>query len=129
MEEALIEYDDMSERKKELRRGELQPVWPDWAIYWTLGNFLKPLATITLSKSSTFLGNFCKGVKLYHFSLEIIFGHTGCNKIKEGFVGEEGGNAKFATNNSSSFRETKKRVLRATYVLFLNNFSLFQFLG
>ena len=22
------------------------PVWPDWAIYWTLGNFLKPLATI-----------------------------------------------------------------------------------
>ena len=32
----------------------LRPVWPDWAIYWTLGNFLKSLATINLSKSSTF---------------------------------------------------------------------------
>ena len=43
-------------------------------IYWTLGKFLKPLATINLSKSPTFLGNFCKGVKIYHFSIEIIFG-------------------------------------------------------
>ena len=32
-------------------------VWPDWAIYWTLGNFSKPLATINLPKSPTFLGN------------------------------------------------------------------------
>ena len=48
-------------------------VWPDWAIYWTLGNFLKPLATINLPKSPTFLGNFCTGVKIYHFSSEIIF--------------------------------------------------------
>ena len=31
-----------------------QSVWPDWSIYWTLGNFLKPLATINLSKSPTF---------------------------------------------------------------------------
>ena len=31
--------------------GALGPVWPDWAIYWTLGNFLKPLATINLPKS------------------------------------------------------------------------------
>ena len=30
------------------------PVWPDWAIYWTLGNFLKPLATINLPKFPTF---------------------------------------------------------------------------
>ena len=49
-------------------------MWPDWAIYWILGNFLKPLATITLPKSSTFLGNFCNVVKMYHFSSEIIFG-------------------------------------------------------
>ena len=49
-------------------------VRPDWAFYWTLGNFLKPLASITLPKSATFLGNFCKGVKIYHFSSEIIFG-------------------------------------------------------
>ena len=49
-------------------------VWPDWAIYWTLGNFLRPLATINLPKSPTFLGNFCKGDKIYNFSSEIIFG-------------------------------------------------------
>ena len=48
--------------------------WPDWAIYWTLGNFLKPLATIDLPKFPTFLGIFCKGVKIYHLSSEIIFG-------------------------------------------------------
>ena len=31
-------------------------------------------ATINLFKSPTFLGNFCKGVKIYHFYSEIIFG-------------------------------------------------------
>ena len=51
-----------------------QPVCPDWAIYWTLGNFSKPFETINLSKSPTFLDNFCKGVKNFHFSSEIIFG-------------------------------------------------------
>ena len=50
------------------------PVWPEWAIYWTLGNFSKPLATINLPKHLTFLGNFCKGVKIIHFTSEIIFG-------------------------------------------------------
>ena len=40
----------------------------------TLGKFLKRLATINLPKSITFLGNFCKGVKIYRFSSEIIFG-------------------------------------------------------
>ena len=38
------------------------------------GQVLKPLAAINLLKSPTFLGNFCKGVKIYHFSCEIIFG-------------------------------------------------------
>ena len=38
-------------------------VWPDWAIYWILGNYVKPLATFDLSKSPTFFGNFCKAVK------------------------------------------------------------------
>ena len=47
-----------------------RPVWPDWA---TLGNFLNPLAAINLSKYPTFLDNFCKVVKIYHFSSEIIF--------------------------------------------------------
>ena len=56
------------------KRGLLQAVWPDWAIYSTLCNFLKPLAAINLPKSPTFLGNFCKGVKIYHFSSETIFG-------------------------------------------------------
>ena len=39
-----------------------------------LRNFLKPVATIILPKSPTLLGNFCKGVKIFHFSSEIIFG-------------------------------------------------------
>ena len=52
----------------------LATVWPDWAIYWTLGKSLKPLATINLPKSPTFLGDFCKGVKIFNFSSEIIFG-------------------------------------------------------
>ena len=55
------------------------PVWPDWAIYWTLGYFSKPLATIYLPKSPTFLGNFCKDVKIYHFSSEIILGNFYCH--------------------------------------------------
>ena len=39
------------------------------------GQVLKPLATINLPKSPTFLGNFCKGVKNYHFSNENILGN------------------------------------------------------
>ena len=52
----------------------LEAVWPDWTIFCTLGKFLKPLTTINLPESPTFLGNFCKGVKIYHLSREIIFG-------------------------------------------------------
>ena len=52
----------------------LASLWPEWAIFCNLGNFLKPLATINLPKSPTFLGNFCKVDKVYHFSNEIIFG-------------------------------------------------------
>ena len=32
---------------------------------------------MNLPKSPTFLGNFCKGVKIYHICSEIIFGYTG----------------------------------------------------
>ena len=45
-----------------------------------LGDFLhfvqllKPFATIILPKYTAFLGIFCKVVKIYHFSGEIIFG-------------------------------------------------------
>ena len=39
--------------------------------FWQL---FKALATINLPKSPTFLGNFCKGVKIFHFSSEINFG-------------------------------------------------------
>ena len=52
----------------------LWTVWPDWVIYWTLGKFLKPLAAINFHKSLKFLCNFCKGVEIYHYSSEIIFG-------------------------------------------------------
>ena len=53
------------------KNSSLLTVWPYWAIYWTLGNFLKSLATINVTKSPIFLDNFCKGVKIYHFSSEI----------------------------------------------------------
>ena len=56
------------------RTFKIGAVWTDFAIYWTLGNFLKPLATIKLPQSPPFLGNFCKGVKIIHFSSKIIFG-------------------------------------------------------
>ena len=39
-------------------------------------SFLKPLATINLPTSHTFLDNFGEGVKIYHFSREIIFGQV-----------------------------------------------------
>ena len=32
------------------------------------------LATVKLSQSHIFFGNFCKVVKIYHFSSEIVFG-------------------------------------------------------
>ena len=39
-----------------------------WATFQSLWQ------TINLTKSPTFLGNFCKGVKIIRFSGEIIFG-------------------------------------------------------
>ena len=59
--------------KHKMKNNVKLPVWPDCSIYWTLGNFSKPLATFNLQKS-TFIGNFCKGVKIFNFSSEIIFG-------------------------------------------------------
>ena len=52
-----------------------RPVSPNWAIYCTLGNFLKPLATTNLPKSPTFLGNFCKGVKSIIFLVKSFLGN------------------------------------------------------
>ena len=42
--------------------------------FFTLGNNSKPVATIILPKLHSLLGNFCKGVKIIHFSSEIILG-------------------------------------------------------
>ena len=60
--------------QKQSSKAYLWTVWPDWAINWTLGNCLKPLATIYLPTLPTFLGNFCQCVKIFNFSSEIIFG-------------------------------------------------------
>ena len=63
----------------------LQSVRPDWAIYCTLGDFLKPLATINLTKSPTFLVSksiiFLVKSFLGNFNrhLAIFSGHTGSN--------------------------------------------------
>ena len=53
----------------------MQTVWPDWAIYWTLGNFLKPLATINLPQSPPFLGNFWKLSKSIIFLVKLFLGN------------------------------------------------------
>ena len=50
-------------------------VCTDWAIFCSLGNHSKPVATIILSILPTLLGNFCKGIKIIHFSSEIILGN------------------------------------------------------
>ena len=39
-----------------------------------LGQLFKPGATMSLPKSLTFLGNFCKGSKIFNFSSKINFG-------------------------------------------------------
>ena len=52
-----------------------QPVWPDWLIYWTSGNLLKPLPTINLPKSSTFLGNFVNVSKSFIFAVKSCLGN------------------------------------------------------
>ena len=56
----------------------LKTGWPYLAIYWTLGNFLKPLATINFPKSPTFLCNFSSEIILGNFyrHLPIFSGHT-----------------------------------------------------
>ena len=48
-------------------------VWPDCAIYCTLGNYYKPVATIILPKLAHFMQS-VKCVKIFHFSSEISFG-------------------------------------------------------
>ena len=47
----------------------LCPVWPDWAIYWTLATFQSVWQQLLFP---TFLGNFCKGVQICNFSSDII---------------------------------------------------------
>ena len=61
----------MTKKLRNLTFFGFEPVWPDWAIYWTLGNFWEPLATINLPKSPTFIGNLCKG----DISSEIFLGN------------------------------------------------------
>ena len=51
-------------------------VWPDWAIYCTLGSFSKPVATIILPKLPTFLGKLSEAVKIFHFNIEYHFWAT-----------------------------------------------------
>ena len=53
----------------------LYTVWQNWAIYWTLHNFSKPLATINLPKSSTVLGIFVKVSKSIIFLMKSFLGN------------------------------------------------------
>ena len=51
----------------------LHAVWPDWAIYSTLGNFSKLVATIILPKLYRFFAIFVKVMTIFHFSSEIFW--------------------------------------------------------
>ena len=51
-------------------------VWPHWAIYCTLGNFCKPVATIYLPQIATFLGNLLKVSKSFIFLVKSVLGHS-----------------------------------------------------
>ena len=53
----------------------LYQLWPDWAIYWTLANFSKSLATINLPKSPSFSGNFVKVSKTIIFLVKSFLGN------------------------------------------------------
>ena len=79
-----------------------EPVWPDWAIYWALGKFLKRLATIDLPKSPTFLGKFllsCRNLSFCQWNYfwatfidiwRFFYGHTGyscCLRLKSKGIG------------------------------------------
>ena len=50
-------------------------VWPDRVIFWTLGNFSKPVAKISLPKSPTFLTNSCKVSKFLFFLVKSFLGN------------------------------------------------------
>ena len=67
----------------------LHSVWPDWAIYWTLGKFLKRLATIYLPNLPHSLAIFVKVSKSIDFLVKSFWatfidiwrffsGHTVC---------------------------------------------------
>ena len=51
-----------------IKPGGFSAVWPDWAIYCTLGNILKPLVTIICP-------NFCYGVKSVIFLVKSFLGN------------------------------------------------------
>ena len=50
-------------------------MWPDWVIYYTLGNFLKPLATVNLPKSQTLFAIFQKVSKSIIFLVKSFLGN------------------------------------------------------
>ena len=58
-----------------LPRHHSQVVWPDSTIYWALGNFSKPVATISLPKSLTFLAFFVKVSKSLIFLVKSFLGN------------------------------------------------------
>ena len=55
-------------------RPKVEPVWPDWGDLLDFGKFLKPLATLNLPKSPTFLGIFVKVSKSIIFLVKQFLG-------------------------------------------------------
>ena len=79
--------------------------------FFALWATFKAFGKINLPKSPTFLGKFCKGVKIYHFSREIILGNF--YRHLAIFSGHTGGNGPFL---KYLFIENCQSVDRATVV-------------
>ena len=61
-------------RRRRRGRRHCCSVWPDLAIYWTMGNF-KALGNNWFAKSPTFLGNFIKVSKFFIFLVKSFLGN------------------------------------------------------
>ena len=55
-------------------KSALAPVWPDWAIYCTLGQIFKAGGKNYFAQIAHIFDNFCKVVKIFNLSSAIIFG-------------------------------------------------------
>ena len=89
----------------------------------TLGNFYKPLATIILPKSATFLANFCKGVKIYHFWATFIDNW----RFFSGHTDHHHHHSLLQCINDEAFFDVQKIVEMIAHILYYFSFTIFYY--